>query len=939
MKIDKPIYAPSGKYKLALNDKGDITFIDTVPSDKVDIVYTEPLTEYLAPEAFVSQNGVQALVDPETGEYTFTPQSVAIVNEEHHRPLNPYTRYMQQKGVAPKDNEVEHLMKRHRADQAGERADLTPFFANLMTGGYAEAAKRGWEDIKNKKYFTGGTEILSPLMFGENYWNNLAQGLYGGVHLLNDNGIPKTVGLIIGNRNDGITGNKVTDIGLSLTGDLINGLLAYSGGNTGIIDGLAASGNKWAKGYAIGKALKGDINSTILKQQNPYIEWNAPITLGRNTELPRITTENMVGKSADSWEAAYSRALNSGNTEEAQRLIDLRWNNDAPNTKYNGDLYHNTTERFTAFDPEFMGKTDAGYYGHGFYFTPNKTDINNALGPIQKHVYVNLENPRNLTASDYVSGELLGNDGAIVRNGEEGWLNLDGAPAPDPNEVMEVVVNKPENIKSVAPVTYDNNGWTIPITERFHFNPQDVDIRGRGWFGEPIQTSSKISDVRGIEGTPTEIKISPEELYKFLQEQEGYYFLGHGTGRNPGASEAIFNSGLRTKTGDISDTTIPLSESNLASWPHLNSEEIVILPGKIENVKYDYPYGRIPTDWFDNTTFSWNDNPGFSGRGIMAQENPHASFTKSIVDGIPGVYTKPEAVLGTYNTRTHTLQINPNSQYKFPLVRQNGTHFFTGTQETLPEVKFRGIIPKGEGNPLDTRLQRMMLRSKLKQENPEIYNLIYDENNPFVLPDQSISIVPRVRYDNVRKAMLDIDPSLSDVDLDMGIQIALANKKGVHFDLGNKSGDTIGGVNIVEIADAVNMVRKLHGREAIPYDISMIAGHELGHGVQLSDDALRAVSGYYDPYEFYTQAGQVLDNAGIINNTLSPLSFNKFINLTNSYLANGNLDNGITKMRDFLMSLSPLERQAVMKNINRFSAGLFGAYLIGKGINNGKVQS
>ena len=217
MKIDKPIYAPSGKYKLALNDKGDITFIDTVPSDKVDIVYTEPLTEYLAPEAFVSQNGVQALVDPETGEYTFTPQSVAIVNEEHHRPLNPYTRYMQQKGVAPKDNEVEHLMERHRADQAGERADLTPFFANLMTGGYAEAAKRGWEDIKNKKYFTGGTEILSPLMFGENYWNNLAQGLYGGIHLLNDNGVPKTWREI----KEGNYGNAA----LSGIGDALNLLL------------------------------------------------------------------------------------------------------------------------------------------------------------------------------------------------------------------------------------------------------------------------------------------------------------------------------------------------------------------------------------------------------------------------------------------------------------------------------------------------------------------------------------------------------------------------------------------------------------------------------------------------------------------------------------------------------------------------------------------
>jgi hypothetical protein len=61
-----------------------------------------------------------------------------------------------------------------------------------LTGGYATAAQEGWNNIKNGKYFTGASEILSPLMFGENAWNKVAQGIYGGIHLLNKNGIPKT---------------------------------------------------------------------------------------------------------------------------------------------------------------------------------------------------------------------------------------------------------------------------------------------------------------------------------------------------------------------------------------------------------------------------------------------------------------------------------------------------------------------------------------------------------------------------------------------------------------------------------------------------------------------------------------------------------------------------------------------------------------------------
>lgn len=245
--------------------------------------------------------------------------------------------------------------------------------------------------------------------------------------------------------------------------------------------------------------------------------------------------------------------------------------------------------------------------------------------------------------------------------------------------------------------------WATFGNKQYRFNPNSL-----GSSGTPIESRNlNIS----ASDRAKEIKISPEELYKLLQEQEGYYFLGHGTGRNPGASEAIFNSGLRTKTGDVGDTTIPLSESNLASWPHLNSEEVGILPGKVDNVKYDYPYGRIPTDWFDTNTFNWNDNPGFSGRGLMAQENPHASFTESIVEGIPGVYTKPEAVLGSYNTRTHTLRLNPNSQYKFSFGETSNV------PKTTEENAANVTIPQDQFNIIRTP-DEMSQMSRFQGESP-----------------------------------------------------------------------------------------------------------------------------------------------------------------------------------------------------------------------------
>ena len=165
----------------------------------------------------------------------------------------------------------------------------------------------------------------------------------------------------------------------------------------------------------------------------------------------------------------------------------------------------------------------------------------------------------------------------------------------------------------------------------------------------------------------TTIQISPEELYKVLkdQEQNGYYFMGHGTGRTNVNPQVIFDNGLRIKNGDIGNTTSLISQSNLSLWPHANSKEIIILPGRAGNVKFDSAHGRIPSDWYDSKTFQWDDNPEFEGSGFFAVQKPNATFVETEINGVPGVYTKPEAILGSYNINTQTLKLNPKSQYKF----------------------------------------------------------------------------------------------------------------------------------------------------------------------------------------------------------------------------------------------------------------------------------
>ena len=270
-----------------------------------------------------------------------------------------------------------------------------------------------------------------------------------------------------------------------------------------------------------------------------------------------------------------------------------------------------------------------------------------------------------------------------------------------------------------------------------------------------------IDPVSGQISTGDTMEISPEELYKFLKQQEGYYFYGHGTGRTHVDPQVIFNSGLRIKNGDIANTTTPITEANLGSWPHLNSDEIIILPGKVESVKYDAPFGHIPTDWFDNNTFHWTDNPKMIGRGLFARSEPHASFIESTKNGMPGVFTKPEAVLGSYNTRTHTFRFNPNSQYKFqfntpsPITIENAKNItpqqWTAAQDAailrgdwdevyrLSDLHFRTKVSE-IGTPLTNDNGKLLRLYRGAQKDENVFTSLGPDNPVWATTDRHYAI-------------------------------------------------------------------------------------------------------------------------------------------------------------------------------------------------------
>lgn len=322
--------------------------------------------------------------------------------------------------------------------------------------------------------------------------------------------------------------------------------------------------------------------------------------------------------------------------------------------------------------------------------------------------------------------------------------------------------------------------------------------------------------------------------------------------------------------------------------------------------------------------------------GIILKED-HAHFKNATIFDT-NIFLNPEQVKSA-NAVTYIdgvrvpLGERHNSKVK-------DTRFFNRGNTSTP---YPGVNPAEIGDPLEplyARLSRFEERQRFVN-NPK-YKELAEEMYPegFNNIEQKLLVGDDIQPNQVKEAMRTIDPNISEKDLRVASDIVMGHKSGVHFNYESAAGQETG-FNAVSIIDAMNMVRRSNGRELLPRDVGIILGHEIGH-IKIPQAALDAISGYYAPEEFFTQAGQILDNAGIKNTLMNPVSSNKFMQLTRKYLEEGNVDNGISKLYEFMKKLTPNQRNKIIPFINRLSAGLFGTYLVSQGLKqsnkNGKVQ-
>lgn len=171
-------------------------------------------------------------------------------------------------------------------------------------------------------------------------------------------------------------------------------------------------------------------------------------------------------------DADYMKAVESGDMETAQRMVDEAAAKAMPNSKIldeDGNLllvYHGSDADFNEFD---RTKSRANMDIQGNFFSPYEIE-SAGYGENVRKFYLNIENPASESESYAALNRFSGENEAgikareyLIEQGYDGVMNYD-----------EFITFDSEQSKSADPVTYDDDGNVIPLSQRFDMQNPDI---------------------------------------------------------------------------------------------------------------------------------------------------------------------------------------------------------------------------------------------------------------------------------------------------------------------------------------------------------------------------------------------------------------------------------------------------------------------------------
>lgn len=236
---------------------------------------------------------------------------------------------------------------------------------------------------------------------------------------------------------------------------------------------------------------------SAIGKKHPNTSSELPLSEDILTQNSKKSSENTKFSLFPETDAEYMSAVERGDTETAQRLVEKTAND----LGYSIRAYHGTGYDFTIFDKSKQGDNyqDWGRLGKGFYFAPTSREAETwaelSKGAKNKVMPVYLRSENMLDSFEALPDDLKDTipenwDGLTRRLAEKYAYNYieymqefgynvqeiltekgyDGI-----NGHTEFVVFNPEQVKSAEAITYDDKGNVIPLSQRF--NAENDDIR------------------------------------------------------------------------------------------------------------------------------------------------------------------------------------------------------------------------------------------------------------------------------------------------------------------------------------------------------------------------------------------------------------------------------------------------------------------------------
>jgi hypothetical protein len=243
---------------------------------------------------------------------------------------------------------------------------------------------------------------------------------------------------------------------------------------------------------------------------NSSIPQNSDLSTGSSKKTSE-TDDTQTSYTPSERDTEYLDAVNRGDMETAQRMVDEA----AKEAGYTVEAYHGTKSDFTKFSKEKFGANFGNWslFGAGFYFAPTKR-MAEYWGDLSKEnadakvMRVFLRASKMLQADEPLTNDkainLIKEKAPSFDKGDIAWtldrvsrfvtfmvnkgydanmvreffmsMGYDGVDYSNlsAGKYRQYVVFDPEQIKSADPVTYDDDGNVIPLSQRFKSENDDI---------------------------------------------------------------------------------------------------------------------------------------------------------------------------------------------------------------------------------------------------------------------------------------------------------------------------------------------------------------------------------------------------------------------------------------------------------------------------------